>query len=135
MRAQKSHLPSTSRAGIKAACAAAIAAVVVGIAPSAQAGPNLANPVLIAQAGETVICIATNVSNVERTIDMSLSNGTGNEVAGEQKTIEPLKSAAISFVNSGNFPGFYVCSLDLNGATRRSFRARIRSNSDSQILN
>ena len=131
------HTRNETRLGrlARTATGCAIAAALAGIAAPAHAIPTLANPVLIAQAGETVICIATNVSKVERTIEMSLTNGTGTAVAAEEKTIEPFKSAAISFVNSGNFPGFYVCEIDLNGAARRSFRARIRSTTDAQVLN
>ena len=119
----------------KSIWALAIASALLGVGSIAQATPVLTHPILIGQAGETVICIATNVSSVPRAATMVMTNGAGNTVASDAVVVEPLKSAAISFQNSGNFPGFYLCQVDLEGSPRRTFRARIRTATDSLVLN
>ncbi len=56
-------------------------------------------------------------------------------VAKNALVVDPLKSAAISYDNAGNFPGFFLCQVDLEGSPKRTFRARVRTATDSLVLN
>lgn len=98
---------------------AAVVAALLASGTAAQAAPLLSSPVVVAQPGESVICFASNVSTTSHDVTITITNAASLNVASQAKTIDSMKTAAVSWAHPGNFPGFYICQVDLKGFPRR----------------